>query len=182
MFEDINNSGDGGVYAELVQNRAFQGSSMFPSTLNNWYSIGGAQLALKNLSSPLSQALPTSMQVNNNNGSEDEIGFWNEGMYRVSCSWRKRRVDIVKASGAFLSKLPGSTMDHSTSTVDSTDASRSLWYLIRLEIRTLLPQLTLHRRAVHGLSSITHSIRPRTPQMGTTLCNSPCHLLQSRNL
>ena len=25
MFEDINNSGDGGVYAELVQNRAFQG-------------------------------------------------------------------------------------------------------------------------------------------------------------
>lgn len=25
MFEDINNSGDGGVYAELIQNRAFQG-------------------------------------------------------------------------------------------------------------------------------------------------------------
>lgn len=34
MFEDINNSGDGGVYAELVQNRAFQGSgvSSTPST------------------------------------------------------------------------------------------------------------------------------------------------------
>lgn len=28
MFEDINNSGDGGVYAELVQNRAFQGDSV----------------------------------------------------------------------------------------------------------------------------------------------------------
>jgi alpha-N-arabinofuranosidase len=86
MFEDINNSGDGGVYAELVQNRAFQGSSIFPSTLNNWHPIGGAQLALKNLSSPLSQALPTSMQVNSGNGSEDEIGFWNEGMHRPSCS------------------------------------------------------------------------------------------------
>jgi alpha-N-arabinofuranosidase len=86
MFEDINNSGDGGVYAELVQNRAFQGSSIFPSTLKNWYPIGGTQLALKNLSSPLSQALPTSMQVNGGNGSEDEIGFWNEGMCRASCS------------------------------------------------------------------------------------------------
>lgn len=28
MFEDINNSGDGGVYAELVQNRAFQGDEV----------------------------------------------------------------------------------------------------------------------------------------------------------
>lgn len=28
MFEDINNSGDGGVYAELIQNRAFQGDSV----------------------------------------------------------------------------------------------------------------------------------------------------------
>lgn len=28
MFEDINNSGDGGVYAELIQNRAFQGSTV----------------------------------------------------------------------------------------------------------------------------------------------------------
>lgn len=28
MFEDINNSGDGGVYAELIQNRAFQGNAV----------------------------------------------------------------------------------------------------------------------------------------------------------
>ena len=28
MFEDINNSGDGGVYAELIQNRAFQGDEV----------------------------------------------------------------------------------------------------------------------------------------------------------
>jgi alpha-N-arabinofuranosidase len=25
MFEDINHSGDGGIYAELLMNRAFQG-------------------------------------------------------------------------------------------------------------------------------------------------------------
>jgi alpha-L-arabinofuranosidase len=81
MFEDINNSGDGGVYAELIQNRAFQGNTLFPSSLNAWYPIGGAHLALKNLSSPLSDALPTSLQVKG--GSEDTIGFWNEG--EISC-------------------------------------------------------------------------------------------------
>jgi alpha-N-arabinofuranosidase len=77
MFEDINNSGDGGIYAELVNNRAFQGSSIFPSSLQFWYPIGGAHIALKNLSSPLSDALPTSIQVQG--GDEDTVGFWNEG-------------------------------------------------------------------------------------------------------
>jgi hypothetical protein len=89
---------------------------------------------------------------------------------------------LCKASGAFPFKLPGSTTDHSTSTVASTEASKSHWYPTRLEIHTRLPQLTLHRRAVHGLSSITHFIRRRTLQMGTTLCSSPCQRLQSRNL
>ena len=28
MFEDINNAGDGGMYAELIQNRAFQGDEV----------------------------------------------------------------------------------------------------------------------------------------------------------
>lgn len=39
MFEDINYSGDGGVYAELVHNRAFQGNTIFPSNLDWWYSL-----------------------------------------------------------------------------------------------------------------------------------------------
>jgi alpha-N-arabinofuranosidase len=28
MFEDINHSGDGGIYAELLMNRAFQGRTI----------------------------------------------------------------------------------------------------------------------------------------------------------
>ena len=31
MHEDIDHSGDGGIYAELLANRAFQGTFMFPS-------------------------------------------------------------------------------------------------------------------------------------------------------
>ena len=79
MYEDINNSGD----AELVQNRAFQVNSYYPSNLSYWYPIGDVSLALSNLSDPLSSALPTSMQVNG--GSTDTIGFWNEGLLHQTC-------------------------------------------------------------------------------------------------
>lgn len=77
MFEDINNSGDGGVYAELVQNRAFQGDEIYPKNLSYWYPIGGVELSLSNLSDPLSSALTTSMRVTGGNATD--IGFWNEG-------------------------------------------------------------------------------------------------------
>ncbi|KXT08640.1 hypothetical protein AC579_6558 [Pseudocercospora musae] len=78
MFEDINNSGDGGVYAELVQNRAFQGDGIFPSNLSFWSAVGAAQLSLLNLSTPLSSALPTSMRVN---ASGSGVGFANHGFW-----------------------------------------------------------------------------------------------------
>ncbi|KXL46055.1 glycoside hydrolase family 51 protein [Acidomyces richmondensis BFW] len=82
MFEDINNSGDGGVYAELIQNRAFQGSTIYPTTLDFWNALGGAQLSLQNLSNPLSSALPTSMQVTADSGAGNgTIGFSNEGFW-----------------------------------------------------------------------------------------------------
>jgi alpha-N-arabinofuranosidase len=35
MFEDINHSGDGGLYGELLRNRAFEGSDI------QWGSVGG---------------------------------------------------------------------------------------------------------------------------------------------
>nr|AGW24288.1 arabinofuranosidase [Penicillium oxalicum] len=63
MEEEINHCGEGGLYAELIRNRAFQGSSMFPSTVDAWSAVGGAGLLLQNLSNPLSSALPTSVRV-----------------------------------------------------------------------------------------------------------------------
>ncbi|KAK1080980.1 hypothetical protein LTR33_005080, partial [Friedmanniomyces endolithicus] len=79
MFEDINNSGDGGVYAELIQNRAFQGNDIYPRTTAYWNPLGGPSLALKNLSTPLSAALPTSMQVTTN--GTGTTGFSNAGFW-----------------------------------------------------------------------------------------------------
>ncbi|KAL9065599.1 MAG: hypothetical protein Q9157_007417 [Trypethelium eluteriae] len=81
MFEDINHSGDGGIYAELIQNRAFQGSSVFPSNLSAWGSVGGDTLSLQNLSNPVSSALPTSVNVAVSNGTTGQVGLSNTGWW-----------------------------------------------------------------------------------------------------
>lgn len=78
MFEDINYSGDGGIYAELIRNRAFQGSSIVPSTLDPWTAVGDASLALDN-SSSLSAALPTSVAVTAL--SDGVVGISNPGWW-----------------------------------------------------------------------------------------------------
>lgn len=82
LHEDINNSGDGGIYAELIRNRAFQFSPRFPVSLDGWRSINGANLRLnRNDTEPLSDALPVSVRISGSNSSSDEIGFENEGYW-----------------------------------------------------------------------------------------------------
>src|ERR1700722_18586672 len=82
MFEDINHSGDGGIYAELIQNRAFQGSTEFPSSLDPWEPVGDAVLTLQNTSAPLSWALPTSVQVCSNQRA-GTVGLSNPGWWGI---------------------------------------------------------------------------------------------------
>lgn len=90
MFEDINHSGDGGIYAELIQNRAFQGSTEFPSTLTPWVPIGDAIFTLKNTSNPLSKALPTSLNVaSNSNATNGTIGLLNPGWWGIDVKPQK---------------------------------------------------------------------------------------------
>ncbi|KAF4553728.1 Alpha-L-arabinofuranosidase C-terminal domain-containing protein 2 [Elsinoe fawcettii] len=80
LHEDINNSGDGGIYAELVQNRAFQYSRSFPVSTAHYFPINGASLSIQQLEAPLSEALPASMRVSGTNGT-GKIGFKNEGYW-----------------------------------------------------------------------------------------------------
>ena len=85
MIEDISHSIEGGLYAEMITNRAFQGSTVtlganpdipgteiissenpdvpFGSVLTGYGPIGDVQLSLDVLH-PLSAALPTVMQLN----------------------------------------------------------------------------------------------------------------------
>ena len=82
MFEDINHSGDGGIYAELIQNRAFQGSTEYPSTLTPWVAVGNAVLTLQNTSVPLSSALPVSVNVASS-AKGSTIGIQNPGWWGI---------------------------------------------------------------------------------------------------
>ena len=107
MIEDINHSIDGGLYAEMIVNRAFQGSTVtlgtqdeFPGTsiigsenpiepfgpvLTGWQSIGGAILSLDRLH-PLSDALTTVMQVSIPPNATGEVGFFNYGYWGMDVS------------------------------------------------------------------------------------------------
>ncbi|MGN5377107.1 hypothetical protein ACQ4WX_03865 [Streptomyces lasalocidi] len=59
MFEDINHSGEGGIYAELVQNRSMMASDTTPV---HWSTVGGVTLAL-DTANPLNAALSRSLKV-----------------------------------------------------------------------------------------------------------------------
>ncbi|KAI8950634.1 alpha-N-arabinofuranosidase A [Xylaria longipes] len=90
LHEDIDNSGDGGLYAELIRNRAFQSSEGYPSSLDGWYSINGAKLSLKALDEPLSKALLTSMNVAPTSAG-GQIGFFNDGYWGMDVKVQQYR-------------------------------------------------------------------------------------------
>ncbi|KAK3329952.1 alpha-L-arabinofuranosidase A [Apodospora peruviana] len=75
MFEDINYSGDGGLYAELIRNRAFQGTT----SVSPFTAVGGAKVATVT-TTPLSSALPRSMTVTGGSGT---VGFSNPGWWGI---------------------------------------------------------------------------------------------------
>ncbi|KAL5476990.1 hypothetical protein ACEPAI_3176 [Sanghuangporus weigelae] len=83
-------SGDGGLYAELLRNRAFQqvtpGSS---SSLVAWSAVNGAQISVVDSTAPLSSALPNSLQVQVSTGTSGPVGVANSGYFgiRVDQSW-----------------------------------------------------------------------------------------------
>lgn len=80
--QDINNSGDGGLYAELIRNRAFQYGERFPASLDGYSSINGAKLTLNRADPPLSEELPVSMNVEAGNQS-GIVGFANDGYWGI---------------------------------------------------------------------------------------------------
>lgn len=59
FFEDINHSGEGGLYAELVSNRSFMADPRAPL---HWSALGGATIAL-DPTAPLNEALTRSLRI-----------------------------------------------------------------------------------------------------------------------
>lgn len=102
MHEDISHSGDGGLYGELLVNRAFQGSGAqlgswpgvpgssvissenpilpFGPVSTGWKPVGDAFVSLT-LLHPLSDALPVALQLDIPFNATGEVGILNEGWW-----------------------------------------------------------------------------------------------------
>ncbi|KAK5941790.1 hypothetical protein PMZ80_005741 [Knufia obscura] len=104
MHEDISHSGDGGMYGELLVNRAFQGSGATSGSLpgvpgnsiigsenpiipfgpvtTGWKPIGDVFISLTQLH-PLSEALPIVLQLDIPFNVTGEVGILNEGWWGI---------------------------------------------------------------------------------------------------
>jgi alpha-N-arabinofuranosidase len=104
MTEEISHSYDGGLYAELLRNRAFLDD---PSSPAHWSIVQGngaeAKMTL-DPSTPLSDAIPTSIRVDVTQASPGhEAGIANEGYWGIPVRPRARyRASFfAKAAGGF---------------------------------------------------------------------------------
>src|SRR6188472_3294851 len=95
MTEEINFSYDGGLYAELIQNRTFQdpappGNRLptpgpFSEVAPHWTLVGseggGASLALDTTDPVNATALPKSLKLTVPTGSSGRVGIANDGLW-----------------------------------------------------------------------------------------------------
>ena len=139
LHEDINNSGDGGIYAELIQNRAFQYSDAFPVNTDHYQSINGASLSIQFLGQPLSDALPASMRVSAGNGS-GPVGFENEGYWGMDVKASQEYTGSFWVKGAYKGSFTASFQSGLTGDVFATaevasKASPSEWVEHEFELQ-----------------------------------------------
>ena len=98
FFEDINRAGDGGLYAELVQNRSFEdNASLIAWTpLTNANAVATFEL---DKSAPLNPNNPTSLKIRIESAGGGRVGVFNQGFKGIvargkepetSESWRQR--------------------------------------------------------------------------------------------
>ncbi len=78
FFEDINRAGDGGLYAEMVQNRSFEDNERLIAWTPLMDSKAKATVEL-NQSSPLNANNPTSLKIHIDKTGGDRVAVYNQG-------------------------------------------------------------------------------------------------------
>ncbi|KAG9126775.1 hypothetical protein FRC07_002011 [Ceratobasidium sp. 392] len=122
MWEDINHSGDGGLYGELLQNRAFQAVSPHAKdALAGWAVYKDTAIDVTNSTAGVSTALPNSLQVTVPAGSTGSVGFQNTGYWgiKVQAGWKYTGSFYVKSNG-FTGPLTVSLVSSSSGKVYGT--------------------------------------------------------------
>jgi alpha-L-arabinofuranosidase len=117
FFEDINRAGDGGLYAEMVQNRSFEDNAQLIAwtPLTNTGAV--ADFAL-DASRPLNPSNPTSLKIHVEKIGGGRVGVFNQGFKglpstmkapETSDAWRKKFEAIQRKPANGLAVKSGTT-------------------------------------------------------------------------
>src|SRR5690349_18737152 len=82
MTEEINHAYDGGLYAELIQNRAFKDNPRTPAHWSLMQVEGGAGTISLDTTQPLNDALPVSLKLEVTDAGKG-VGVSNEGYWGI---------------------------------------------------------------------------------------------------
>ncbi|KAF5318563.1 hypothetical protein D9619_010790 [Psilocybe cf. subviscida] len=143
MFEDIS-SGDGGLYGELLLNRAFQ--LVTPGTaaaLANWKALN-SNIAVVAETTPVSAALPNALQLSVPAGSVSNVGFANTGNSGIGiqadtnykASFYYRFPTASKFKGKFVVSLQDAAGTVLASQKVSASGSQTSWKQVKLSLST----------------------------------------------
>ncbi|KAI0065236.1 glycoside hydrolase [Artomyces pyxidatus] len=155
LFGLMYESGDGGLYGELLQNRAFQ--QVQPRTATSllaWHPVNGAALAVIADPKPLSAALPNSLQLTVPVGTSGQAGVGNEGYWgiNVNSSWTYTASFFYR----FPSTLPSSHVNAHVSLISASGtvfATQSA----PLSLTSSWTQLSLSLKPSHSAPSILNN-------------------------
>jgi alpha-N-arabinofuranosidase len=171
FFEDINLGADGGLYAELIKNRAFE----FPDALMGWHKLSPSKsvgtLAIRD-ENPFNAKNPHYLRIESQ--GKDLFGIANEGFrgigvkqgeaynftaqIRVTSGTPKLRIELYSSGGALLDtvrleKFSGEWTKHSAVLKPKqTDAKAKLYVLVDgagtvdLDMISLFPENTWKNR------------------------------------
>ncbi|HLK57367.1 MAG TPA: alpha-L-arabinofuranosidase C-terminal domain-containing protein [Chthonomonadaceae bacterium] len=108
MTEEINHAYDGGLYAELIQNRSFQDSRTRPVHWSLVQEGGGAGTMALDTTQPINAALTTCLKLEISAASANQrVGVANEGFWGIPVlpNTRYRASFYARANGGFTGPL-----------------------------------------------------------------------------
>jgi alpha-L-arabinofuranosidase len=144
FFEEINHAGDGGLYAELVQNRSFENSD----TPDHWILVtdGGAakgEIAIDK-ENPMSPENPRSLRLKMESDGDSKVGIANDGYWGISIV-KDADYDLslaLRAGGGFTGPMGAALVSKDLKTIYAAariDDVDSQWKTYKL---TLTPNAT----------------------------------------
>ncbi|KIJ61497.1 glycoside hydrolase family 51 protein [Hydnomerulius pinastri MD-312] len=105
----------------LLQNRAFQQvTADTTAALYAWSAVNGGEISVIADPSPVSSALPNSLQLTIPQGTSGQVGFGNEGYYGMSCLPRASCIQVNSEwtyNASFYYKFPAASSFEGTFTV-----------------------------------------------------------------